>query len=563
MYLRSTKRKNGDGSVVEYLQLAENNWDSAKGCAVAKVVHNFGRADELDQESLKRLAKSILRVFPGEEQLALEPGVKVLGAWSYGVIHVVESIWRELEVPNVIAELSHKHRVKQPFERACFAMVANRLHDPSSKLRCFEHWLPEEVIIPGTEDLALENVYRGMDFWEAHKEKIEEAVYFKMADMMSADVDLVFYDTTSLHCEIDLEDELEAIGNEAAGSKKYEALRRRGYSKNGRSDAPQIVVGMAVTRDGLPVRSWVFPGNTSDVSTIEKIKADLKGWRLGRCVFVGDAGMNSEENRHTLSLGGGKYILASKMRSGDEVTKKVLTRGGRYHEVAGNLQVKEVFVGKGERRRRYVVCFNPQELERQRTHRAQVLRMLTEELSTLRKPKPGANQSQKINELLTSKRFGKYLRQTKRGLLKIDKAALVKAEKYDGKWVVTSNDDTLTPEDLALGYKQLMRVEEAWRSMKSGLSTRPMFHWTAHRICAHVSLCVMSLLIERIAEIRGKETWRNIRDELGQIKIVEYERNEIRIRQTTEIRSHAKELLKKLGIDQPPKIHLIPTKNKI
>jgi hypothetical protein len=134
--------------------------------------------------------------------------------------------------------------------------------------------------------------------------------------------------------------------------------------------------------------------------------------------------MNSEENRHTLSLGGGKYILASKMRSGDEVTKNVLTRGGRYHEVAGNLEVKEVFVGKGERRRRYVVCFNPQELQRQQTHRAQVLRMLTEELSTLKKPKPGTNQSQRVNELLTSKRFGRYLRQTKRGLLKINKAAI-------------------------------------------------------------------------------------------------------------------------------------------
>ena len=118
----------------------------------------------------------------------------------------------------------------------------------------------------------------------------------------------------------------------------------RGYSKNGRGDAPQIVVALAVTRDGLPVRVWVFPGNTADVTTVEKVKADLRGWRLGRCVLVGDAGMNSEDNRRKLALGGGKYILGAKMRAGDEVTQQVLTRPGRYSEVAGNLRVKEVWV---------------------------------------------------------------------------------------------------------------------------------------------------------------------------------------------------------------------------
>jgi hypothetical protein len=130
---------------------------------------------------------------------------------------------------------------------------------------------------------------------------------------------------------------------------------------------------MAVTRDGLPVRSWVFTGNTNDVTTVEKVKADLKGWKLGRCVFVGDAGMNSESNRRTLSLGGGKYILASRMRADGEVSDEVLTRAGRYHLVKDNLRVKEVYVGDGERRQRYVVCHNPSEEHRQRMRRAKHL----------------------------------------------------------------------------------------------------------------------------------------------------------------------------------------------
>ena len=206
-----------------------------------------------------------------------------------------------------------------------------------------------------------------------------------MADLLNLDVEIMFYDTTSLHFEVDEEDrgvgEREEVhGSVAAGGKIYRALRKRGHAKNGRFDAPQIVVGLAVTRDGLPVRHWIFPGNTVDVTTIEQVKKDLQGWQLSRCVFVGDAGMVSKENLHTLGLGGGKYILCMPIIRGGEVAKAVVTRPGRYQKVAENLEVKEVVVGEGERRRRYVVCYNSQEAERQRKHREQVLKELDAEL---------------------------------------------------------------------------------------------------------------------------------------------------------------------------------------
>jgi hypothetical protein len=129
--------------------------------------------------------------------------------------------------------------------------------------------------------------------------------------------------------------------------------------------------------------------------------------------------------------------------------------------------------------------------------------------------------------------------------------------RYDGKWVITSNDDTLTVEDLALGYKQLMRVEECWRTMKSGLRMRPVFHWLPHRIEAHVKLCVLALLLERIAEIRGGDTWRNLVAQLDTVKVVEYLRAGVRVRQTSDLRPTVTELLKKLGIARPPKLHHI------
>jgi hypothetical protein len=547
MYLRETKRKNGDGSIVRYYQLAENEWDKERGCAVAKVVYNFGRADGLDREKLKRLAKSILRLFTGEEALAAEPDVQILDAWPYGGVFVLEQLWRELEIDDVLG-------TGKAFERALFAMVANRALQPYSKLYCHEQWLKEEVFFPEGQELPLHCLYEAMDYLLVNQARIEKTVYFKMADLMNADVDLIFYDTTNVHFEIDEEDE---CGTKGPDGKARGPLRKRGHAKNRRDDAPLVSVGLAVTRDGLPVRSWVFPGNTTDVTTVERVKADLKGWKLGRCVFVGDAGMNSEENRRTLSLANGKYILASKMRGGDEVTKQVVTRAGRYHVVRANMRVKEVLVGDGERRRRYAVCHNPEEAARQRRHREKILELLQAELATLGAPVPGKDHSKRTCELLARERFGRYLRRTKAGALRIDRAAVRRDARLDGKWVITSNDDTLTVEDLALGYKQLMRVEECWRTMKTGLRMRPVYHWLPHRIEAHVKLCVLALLLERIAEIRGGDTWRNLVAQLDTIKVVEYQRGAARIRQTTEVRGNVRELLGKLGVSHPPKLHRI------
>ncbi len=544
MYLRETKRKNADGSVARYYQLAENEWDKQKGCAVAKVVYNFGRAEDLDAEKLKRLAKSILRMFPAEEALAAEPDVEIVDSWPYGGIFVLEQLWRQLEIDQVLGR-------GKPLERALFAMVANRALQPYSKLYCHEQWLKEDVFFPDGQQLALHQLYEAMDFLLVNQERVEKAVYFKVADLMNADVDLIFYDTTNVHFEIDEEDERSKKGPDG---KERGPLRKRGKAKNKRYDAPLVSVGLAVTRDGLPVRSWVFPGNTTDVTTVERVKTDLKGWKLGRCIFVGDAGMNSEENRRTLSLANGKYILAAKMRGGDEVTKQVVTRQGRYHVVRGNLRVKEVVVGDGERRQRYVVCHNPDEQARQRQHREKLLEQLVKELATQRAPVAGEH-TKRTCELIASERFGRYLRRTKRGALRIDRAAVRQEAHYDGKWVITSNDDSLTVEDLALGYKQLMRVEECWRTMKSGLRMRPVYHWLPHRIEAHVKLCVLALMLERVAEIRAGDTWRNLVGQLDTIKVVEYKRAGVRVRQTSEVRTTVSALLKMLGVPIPPKLH--------
>src|SRR5215211_2687783 len=338
MYLRETRQKRADGSLVTHLQLAESVWNPKTKRSEVRILYNCGRAEDAKTaERLRHLARSILKKCAPEEIVQHADQWRVIDAWPYGALYVLEALWKRLGLADILADQLRGRKLDFPVERALFAMVANRACAPCSKLYCYEQWLREDVRIEGTDTLGLHHLYRAMDMLEVHKDGIEQALYFHLADLLNLDVELIFYDTTSLHFESDEidqghgDDDL-VEGSMAAGSKTYKAPRKRGMSKNGRADAPQIVVGLAVTRDGLPVRHWVFPGNTVDVSTVAQVKDDLKGWKLSRCVFVGDAGVVSQDNLDRLSKSGGKYIVCMPMRRSDEVTHDVLQRPGRFQQ---------------------------------------------------------------------------------------------------------------------------------------------------------------------------------------------------------------------------------------
>lgn len=186
------------------------------------------------------------------------------------------------------------------------------------------------------------------------------------------------------------------------------------------------MVALAVTREGLPVRCWVFPGNTTDATTVEKVRSDLRGWSLGRALFVADAGINSQDNRDKLGRACGKWLLTCRMANVSEIKRDVLSKRGRYTVIKDNLQAKEVIIGDGEMRKRYILCFNPKEAERQRIHRAKVIEILEKELA--RHPNKTANAQWAI-DLLASKRYKRYLTISKSNNIRIDRAKVREAKK--------------------------------------------------------------------------------------------------------------------------------------
>jgi hypothetical protein len=326
MYIRTIQRKNKDGSVVRYIQLAHNQWDPQAGCAKAKVLFNFGREEEVDGEALKRLVKSINRFLGPEEILRHETGrtatlLKFITSRPLGGAWLLDRLWEELGIKGVLEALLKKRQYKTPVERALFAMAANRALDPLSK-RGVEEWVKEDVVISGVEEIPLQQLYRAMDFLLENEAELQKQVYSSVANLLNLEVDILYFDTTSTYFETEDEDE-------------DGGLRRRGYSKDHRPDLPQAVIGLAVTRDGIPVRCWVWPGNTADISVVEQVKKDLVGWKLGRVITVLDRGFNSEDNLRYLRRAGGHYIAGEKLRSGKAKTAEALKRTRPLPDGAG------------------------------------------------------------------------------------------------------------------------------------------------------------------------------------------------------------------------------------
>lgn len=206
-------------------------------------------------------------------------------------------------------------------------------------------------------------------------------------------------------------------------------------------------------------------------------------------------------------------------------------------------------VGKGELRRRYILCFNPKEAHRQKAHRDEVVSELKEELG---RHKSWDAKAKWAIKLLASSRTSKYLSISSAGMIYLDTAKVVEAEKFDGKWVLITNDDTLTIEDAACGYKNLLVIERCFRTLKTTqIHMEPINHWLPTRIEAHVKICMLSLLIQRTAELTSKEIWSDLHGLLAKLQAIEFSSPTHRFFQRNEMEERLVKILEVLSIDAP------------
>ena len=574
MYLRETKRRNRDGTEVAYLALAHNQRDPDTGMPKARIIHNFGRADQVDRDALARLVRSISRFLDPIEAVlatasAAEAGVglpPVVDSRPMGVAWVADQLWQRLGIAQAISVAAEGRRVDAELvERVLFAMVANRLtHRPLSKLAgC--RWVAERVFIDGLDAVSDDACYRAMDFLLDALAELQEQIFFSVANLLNLQVDLLFFDTTSTFWQTDAADDalladLDDDGeDDDAGRAVEAAVRTWGHSKDHRPDLPQVIIGMAVTREGIPVRLWTFPGDASDQTLIRTVKDDLRSWQLHRVVWVLDRGFTSQANRRWLQRAGGSYIIGEKLRGASVEAKAALSRQGRYHTVAGNLRVKQVRVDPdlGDR---FVICHNPQRARRDAQVRERIVARLQEAIAGS-DALPARERAELAGRLKTKPALGRFLRATPTGKLRVDRSAVRRDAHYDGKYLLRTPNQTLTPDDIASAYKSLYQAERGWRDLKTiQINLRPVFHHKDQRIQAHVQLCWLALLLLRTAELAVGDTWRNIRDELDRLHLVTLATGDGQVAQRGQLRPGQRAILRALQLPEPPRFfHFTPT----
>jgi Transposase DDE domain len=558
MFVRTATRRNKDGSTVRYLQLVHNEWDPAAKAARMKVLHNFGREDQVDKAAIERLAGSLCRLLdPGRAAALREPGLSYQGSVAFGGPWLLDQLWQRLGIGAILAARLGKTRRDAAAERVLFALVANRALDPSSKLAA-AHWVGRRAWIDRLPETTDDACYRAMDWLHQVKDAVEKEIYGQVANLLNLEVDLLFFDTTSTYFELDEEDEAvprdkngSVTGDEQkAAEGKPAGFRAYGKSKDHRDDLPQVVIGMAVTRDGIPVRIWCWPGNTNDSALIRQVKDDMRDWTLSRVVWVADRGFTSADNRRYLRKGDHHYIIGEKLRSGSAEAGAALSRQGRYQDVAENLRVKEVRICDSER---FVICFNPEGAERDVAVRERMLAQLQDMIKD--SDKLSATKRAELRGVISAKPgLNRYLRVTPGGLLRVDAAKVKAEENLDGKYLLRTSDPRLSAEDIALGYKQLLEVERGWRDLKQVIDLRPACHRKEERIRAHVVLCWLALLLIRIAETTTGTTWNTIAGELDLLTLGTFTGPAGTFRQTAELTKTQRDLLAKLKIPHPKKI---------
>ncbi len=535
----------------EYLQIVENRREA--GRVKQRVIATLGRLEHLKAsgqldallQSGARLAESVLLVSAQAKGELTEVRARRIGA-----VKIFERLWCESGCQGVVNELVGERRFAFPLERAIFLTVLHRLLGPGSD-RAAERWR-EDYAIAGSEGLELHHLYRAMAWLgepladqtgatpfapRCIKDQIEEALFARGRDLFS-ELELVFFDTTSLY--------FEGEGGETLG--------QRGYSKDHRPDLKQLVVGAVLDGAGRPIACELWPGITSDVKALVPVADRMsRSFGMARVCLVADRGMISAETLAELERRGWPYILGARLRRQKEVGEQVLARAGRYRivrepgqspEAPAPLAVKQVLVED----RRYVVCRNADQAKKDAADRAAIVAALREQLKRGDK------------SLVGNRGYRKYLK-GQGPHFAIDEAKLKAEARYDGKWVLRTNT-TLSAEEVALKYKQLWQVEALFRTTKSLLQTRPIFHQRdatirGHVFCSFLALILRKALLDRLAAAGHAHEWADVLRDLDALQEVEVEHQGRRFRLRTEARGTCGSVFRAVGVALPPTVQPI------
>ena len=534
-----------------YLQLVENHWQD--GRPRQRVLATLGRIEELRQrDAIDGLLRSGARF--AQKLLVLSAhqrgDVPVVRTLRLGAVLVFQRLWQETGCAAVLEQLLAERRFEFPVERAVFLTVLHRLVAPGSD-RAADKW-KHDYLLDGAADLGLHHLYRAMAWLgeelpaEAQrgstrlvplctKDRIEEGLFARRRDLFTQ-LQVVFFDTTSIY--------FEGEGGEELG--------QYGFSKDHRPDLYQMIVGAVLDGDGRPLCCELWPGNTTDVTTLIPIVDGLyRRFGIVKVCIVADRGMISREVVRDLDEQGWPYILGARLRRCTEVREQVLSDRGRFRVVhpqsrdpkePAPLKVKDVRVAG----RRYVVCVNEDEVRKDRADREAIVASLREQLR------------QGDKSLVGNKGYRRYLKVEGEGHFAVDEAKLAAEARYDGTWVLQTSTQ-LPAAEVALQFKRLWTVEHWFRACKSLLETRPIYHRCDATIRGHVFCSFLALLLRhelqtRLAARGQVPEWADVIQDLERLQYVEVEQDGKRFRLRTQVQGTCSRVFRAAGVALPPTV---------
>jgi transposase len=541
MFVRLKKTGN-----YQYLQIVQTYREGKK--VKQRVISTLGRLEELQEKgeiesivtSLSKYSQEVLMCLTGR-------GNPISASFIIGPVLIFERLWRECGLYSIINQLLEGRKFEFDVERAIFVTVLHRLFISGSDRSC-EYWM-KGYRIDGSERLSLHHFYRSMAFLGSPvddqsgktpfaprciKDLVEEKL-FSIRRNLFTELELVFFDTTSIYFEGKGGDEIGQYGN----------------SKDHRSDRRQMIVGAVLDNKGFPLCCEIWPGNIADVNTLMPVANRLrKRFGVEKMCIVADRGMISQSTVEAMEARGLNYILGVRMRRVNHVKREVLSRAGRYQEVVPEiklskapapLRVKEVMHNDT----RYILCLNPRQARKDKADRDIIVESLRDRI------KSGAK------TMIGNKGYRKYLQVTK-GAIKINDSKVMEEERYDGKWVLTTNLD-MPADRIALKYKELWMVEHIFRDVKSILETRPIYHKVDETIRGHVFCSFLALVLRKELDMRMEAMgeiveWLQIKQDLKRLHEVVIEQSGRKIALRTEASGDCHKVFKAVGMALPPTI---------
>jgi transposase len=519
MFIRRVKGGSKNNPIY-YLQLVQSYRDK-NGKPRHKILCTLGREqDFLNSDLPTSLAKKFAAL---SKKLILIDKEKDTSFNTYllGQILALEAVWKKLKLDDLLQKVQAQYQIKFPLNKAVKLMVLNRLCAPSSKLSITK-W-KQKLYSQEFNEIELQHLYRSLDILAENKDLLERELYQQTQSLFKPVINLVFYDLTTIYFE----------------SQKEDMLRCFGYSKDNKTDCVQVVIGLILSEDGLPLGYEIFPGNTFEGKTVSKVIRSLKEkFCIGKVVFVADKGILSKEVLKEIEGAGYEYIVAGKLKQVPRRYHEEIFDRSRYERVSEGIWVREMEI-EGQR---VVLGYSEERAERDRVMREGTLERLRKKIGQGKKG-------------LINPAYSKYL-SVRGGEVSIDEGKVEREKRWDGYFGYVTNNREFTAKEVMGAYKMLYKIEEAFRCMKSSLELRPVYHWSARRIEGHIMLCFLSFYVMRVIERGLREAGLGITgewamEELEGVRAIQIRTEGKEIYARTEIEGISNQILRALGVKIP------------